>query len=59
MSGSPDYVATMDQLAAMVGPLAKVMSAYFFALLTEGFTVEQAFGLTLAYQSCVVRGREN
>jgi hypothetical protein len=58
MSEGPDYVATMDQLGEMVGPLAKVMYRYYFALLVEGFPVEQAFTLTLGYQTSILSGRK-
>lgn len=44
-------IAQMDQAGEAVKLIAPVVSAYFVALLNQGFTREEALSLTLAYQN--------
>ncbi|MBV9805189.1 MAG: hypothetical protein JO130_18470 [Solirubrobacterales bacterium] len=51
MTDGPDLVATIDQWAALARQIPVVLGAYYKALLQEGFSREEAFALTLAYQT--------
>lgn len=47
---TPDPLAAWDQAIRSMTEWARLMHAHYTALLAVGFTAEQAYGLTVAYQ---------
>jgi hypothetical protein len=47
----PDWIAQLDQLLRGVADFAKVTYGYYVALVEQGFSEQQAFALTLAFQA--------
>lgn len=47
---TPDPIAAFDQALRGMTEWAKMMRAHYEAMVAVGFTFEQAFALTLAYQ---------
>jgi hypothetical protein len=54
----PDPLAAFDQGLRALVDMAKALRAYYVALVAEGFTEEQAFGLTAAWQMHLLAGQE-
>ena len=50
MIDEPDLGAQIDQMKRGLVDLAGIVRAYYGALLDAGFSVEQAFALTIVYQ---------
>lgn len=59
MSGLDDpfakMVADLDQVVAGMPMVARLLRAYFGALVAQGFTESEALALTLNYQSATLR----
>lgn len=51
----PDPLAGFDQALRQLVDVAKAARAYHVALVEQGFTVEQALELTVAFQTTLMR----
>lgn len=51
-----DPIAQVDQMIACMGDWASLMRSHFTKHVEAGFAPEQAFALTLAYQTALVQG---
>ncbi len=50
----PDPLAALDQAMAAMVTLAKAVRGYYVALLTNGFTEDQAIMLTAMWQTAIL-----
>jgi hypothetical protein len=51
----PDWIAAIDQALRGVADVARLVRAYYAALVEAGFAVEEALALTLAYQTTILQ----
>ncbi len=54
MSDVPDPLANLDQHLRGLADLARVVGTYYTELIAQGFAVDQAFGLAVAYQQAIL-----
>lgn len=54
MEGVPDPIAALDQALAGMPNMARILRAYYDALIAQGFTEHQAVTLTKSYQRSIV-----